>query len=226
MPSVTSANPGSDITTKSGITTNSTGERHIPASLRADGSTRKEIKIRPGYKPPEDVEVYKNRTAEGFKTKPSSVPGAAALKEDEGESVGAAASKNAKRRDARRRAKEKAGADGVEKEEENSEGGTNGQTKVADEPVKVSGMPNLNTAVVAAPQSRLEASPKARAQADRDKQARKLKKKLREAKELQEKKERGEGLLHEQFEKIIKINELIRELDNLGFDANGEPNSD
>ncbi len=50
-----------------------------------------------------------------------------------------------------------------------------------------------------------------------------LKKKIRQAKELKEKKETGESLLPEQIAKVIKINELIRELDALGFDADGEP---
>jgi partner of Y14 and mago protein len=58
---------------------------------------------------------------------------------------------------------------------------------------------------------------------ERQKTARNLKKKLNQAKELKEKKEGGAALLPEQFAKVIKINELIRELDALGFDADGEP---
>jgi len=46
---------------------------------------------------------------------------------------------------------------------------------------------------------------------------------LKQAKDLRNKKEQGEGLLPEQIAKVIKINELIRELDALGFDAEGEP---
>jgi hypothetical protein len=45
---------------------------------------------------------------------------------------------------------------------------------------------------------------------------------LRQARELREK-QKGENLLPEQFEKVIRINELIRQLDNLGFDPEGEP---
>ena len=68
---------------KAGITTSATGERHIPASTRADGSVRKEIRVRPGYRPPEDVEVYKNRTAEAWKNRgKGGVPGAEDLKTD------------------------------------------------------------------------------------------------------------------------------------------------
>ena len=47
-------------------------------------------------------------------------------------------------------------------------------------------------------------------------------KKLRQAKELKDKKESGAALLPEQFEKVIKINELIRQLDTLGFGPDGE----
>src|SRR2546429_5342044 len=96
--------PSVETPSKSGITTSSTGERHIPSSVRADGSTRKEIKIRPGYKPPEDVEIYKNRTAEAWKNRGNGgVPGAA-LAEDS-EPKPAAKNKNAKRREARKKAK-------------------------------------------------------------------------------------------------------------------------
>ncbi|KAK3060977.1 hypothetical protein LTS18_007292, partial [Coniosporium uncinatum] len=59
-------------------------------------------------------------------------------------------------------------------------------------------------------------------EAEKEKEAKKLCKKLRQAKELKDKKEKGDTLLPEQFDKVIKINELIRQLDALGFDANGE----
>jgi len=57
---------------------------------------------------------------------------------------------------------------------------------------------------------------------EKGKKAKKLAKQLRQAKELSEKKEKGDSLLPEQFAKVIKINELIRQLDALGFDADGE----
>jgi partner of Y14 and mago protein len=187
---------------KAGIVEDSTGERHIPSSVRPDGSKRKEIKIRPGYKPPEDVEVYKNRTAEGFRTRGSGgVPGADGLKDED---VGASSTtnKNAKRREARKKAKaaEEAG----------------GETLVA----------------AGAPPAELEENwrkeeTKSEAPVDleveKEKKARNLKKKLKQAKELKEKKEGGGSLLPEQFAKVIKISELIRELDALGFDSEGEP---
>ncbi|KAH0498411.1 hypothetical protein TgHK011_005664 [Trichoderma gracile] len=189
-------------TTRSGIATDeASGERHIPESIRADGSKRKAIKIRPGYQPPEDVEVYKNRTAEAFRErgKRIGIPGAAAQDEkpDQGSS---ASNKNAKRREARKKAKA-SGGDG----EGEAKADTSAAATSKDEQPKAD-----------------EVDP----EVEREKKARSLKKKLKQAKELKMKKDGGEGLLPEQIAKVIKINELIRELDALGFDADGEPKSD
>ncbi|KAH6665965.1 hypothetical protein B0J14DRAFT_605016 [Halenospora varia] len=179
---------------KAGIIETNTGERHIPSSVRADGSKRKEIKIRPGYKPPEDVEVYKNRTADAFRTRGSGgVPGADGLKDDK-EEGSSSSNKNAKRREARKKAKAaEESVEGKGKEPSSS----SGKEPAAPEAVDL--------------------------EAEKEKKARNLKKKLKQAKELKEKKEGGAALLPEQFAKVIKINELIRELDALGFDQEGEP---
>ena len=182
--------------TNAGIVTNDdSGDRHIPESVRGDGTTRKAIKIRPGYRPPEDVEVYKNRPAEAFRDrgKRIGIPGAAGLKNDSQEQSSAASNKNAKRREARKKAK--AAEDGVDGDD-NAEKAAH-DTEPAPAPVDP--------------------------EAERDKKARTLKKKLKQARDLQNKKEGGETLLPEQIAKVIKMNELIRELDALGFDNNGEP---
>ncbi|TIA93389.1 hypothetical protein E3P99_00166 [Wallemia hederae] len=42
-----------------GIVDTEDGRRSIPQSVRADGSVRKEIKVRPGFMPMEDVERYR-----------------------------------------------------------------------------------------------------------------------------------------------------------------------
>lgn len=179
---------------KAGIIEKETGERHIPSSVRPDGSKRKEIKIRPGYKPPEDVEVYKNRTADAFKNRGSGgVPGAEGLKGDVDEGS-SASNKNAKRREARKKAKATEGS-GENVKDEAATAETKQQSKAEEVDPEV----------------------------EKAKKARNLKKKLNQARELKEKKEGGAALLPEQFAKVIKINELIRELDALGFDADGEP---
>lgn len=57
---------------------------------------------------------------------------------------------------------------------------------------------------------------------EKQKEAKKLVKKLKQAKDLKDKKEQGDALLPEQFEKVIRINELIRQLNSLGFDLDGK----
>ena len=179
---------------KAGIIESNNGERHIPSSVRPDGTKRREIKIRPGYKPPEDVEVYKNRTADAFRNRGAGgVPGAEGLQEDKA-GISASSNKNAKRREARKKAKATEEPEGNEKTHLETTG------KEDDKPEEV-----VDPA------------------AEREKKARNLKKKLKQAKELKEKKDGGVALLPEQFAKVIKISELIRELDALGFDAEGEP---
>ena len=204
--------------TSSGITTSATGDRHIPASVRADGSTRKEIKIRPGYKPPEDVEVYKNRTAEAWKTRGAGgVPGAESP-EPESESK-ISNSKNAKRREARRKAK--AAEEGAQIDAITGTGTViNGQRSDAASSAKqgADGRDQEQKVVEAA-----EEPLPLDSEAEKEKKVRNLRKKLRQARDLSAKKDKGENLLPEQFEKVIKMNELIRQLGALGFDMDGEP---
>lgn len=187
--------PGSeDAVSKAGISTSATGDRVIASSTRADGSVRKEIRVRPGYRPPEDVEVYKNRTAEAYKNVGKGgggVPGAEAVPDEQDERTGAS-NKNAKRREARKKAA-------------------------------------ANTAVKAPPTDAAMAKGEEEKpvavqdpEAEREKEAKKLAKKLRQAKELKDKQDRGDGLLPEQVEKVIRINELIRQLETLGFGPDGE----
>jgi partner of Y14 and mago len=52
----------------SGIQTNKSGERIIPASVRADGSIRPERRVKQGYTPTEDVATYKNERVEEFRS--------------------------------------------------------------------------------------------------------------------------------------------------------------
>lgn len=196
MPAQDSETPAS-----SGIVLDeSTGQRHVPSSVRADGSKRKEIRIRPGYQPPEDVRVYRNPSAAAWQTRgKGGVPGAEGLatggnnsNNSNNQSVSAASNKNAKRREAKKKAK-------AEEQPEDSEKKTEDKAEVTEQALDPD--------------------------AEKEKKARNLKKKLRQARDLREKKDKGESLLPEQMAKIIKINELIRELDSLGFDADGESKS-
>ena len=214
MPTPASPSPSRSPNSRSGILTTPTGDRHIPPSTRADGYLRREIKIRPGYRPPEDVEIYKNRTAEAWKTGGGGVPGAEGLRdlEDGKSSTG----KNAKRREARKRAKAKEAEEVLESlVDGNAHMGGRRQSSADSKP---EGKSDWRAGGSPLP-GELEAD--VNPEAEKEKQARNLKKKLRQARELREKKDKGENLLPEQFEKVIKIQELIRQLDSLGFDSDG-----
>ncbi|KAK9467225.1 hypothetical protein V1512DRAFT_262244 [Lipomyces arxii] len=50
--------PGVEVSTNAGIVTTDSGERVIPSTPRKDGSVRKEIKVRPGFTPAEDIARY------------------------------------------------------------------------------------------------------------------------------------------------------------------------
>jgi partner of Y14 and mago len=184
----------------SGIRQLSNGDAVIPSSTRADGSVRKEIRVKPGYRPPEDVELYKNRTAEAWKNRgKGGVPGAEPVEQPKQSS---AANKNAKRREARK----KAAAEGAETKEDGSLGETTEERKDA----AVNGD--------SASQDPYPVDP----QAEQAKEARKLAKKLRQARELKERQAGGTELLPEQAGKVEKIDELTKQLEELGFNAQGE----
>ena len=160
--------------------------------------------------------MYKNRTAEAWKTRGvgAGVPGAVGLDSDAGAENKGVNLKNAKRREARKKAKESG-------EGNNGNAALNQTSKTNGAEAK----PSASTLGLAKENWRPDAKPSdlVDAAAEREKQARNLKKKLRQARDLREKKDKGENLLPEQFEKVIKISELIRQLDGLGFNADGEP---
>ncbi|EFQ96874.1 hypothetical protein MGYG_08796 [Nannizzia gypsea CBS 118893] len=193
----------------SGITTNAlTGERHIPASVRADGSQRREIRIRPGYSPPEDVELYRNRAAASWKNRgKAGIPGAEpAVNEDT-----ASSTKNPKKKDAK--SKVKASSEGVSQKIGKGTALDKDNWRLA---------ASKNTA--GGPKQKEE--PEVDPEVEREKKARNLKKKLKQARELRDKKDKGESLLPEQLEKIIRINELVRQLESLGIEADDEKKVD
>lgn len=120
-----------DASARSGIQKLANGSSVIPSSTRADGSVRKEIKVKPGYKPPEDVEVYKNRTAAAWKNRgKGGVLGAEPVEKDGDSSNSAAANKNAKRREARKKAAAANGGNGEAKQEDQAADGNTDRKSV------------------------------------------------------------------------------------------------
>ena len=198
----------------SGIQTLTSGERHIPQSTRSDGSIRKEIKVRPGYRPPEDVEKYKNRTVDGWQSRATmGPPGSESLKDYEAKPTGNQG-KNARRREARKKAR----ASGSE--DTRQDGFPN--ASIAQNVLKESNSQDVESVCEHSLES-TQLPEEESLEAPQERVARNLKKRLRQAKDLQNKKESGASLLPEQVAKVIKISELIRQLDTLGFDSNGDP---
>jgi partner of Y14 and mago len=188
-------------TSKSGIQHTQDGS-YIPASTRADGTTRKEIRVRPGYRPPEDVETYKNRSAESWKNRGSGgVPGAdPSPRTSEQDSK----SKNAKRREAARK-----------KAAETTEGELSSaleQSRLDEEDkLKQNWRKPEN---LATNDDRI-----AEAEQERQKKVRNALKKLKGVRELKEKKVNGEKLSPDQLVKIGKERELLRDLEKLNYDG-------
>jgi partner of Y14 and mago len=223
MPSATCPDRPSTPSSHSGIQTLATGGSVIPSSIRPDGSTRKEIKVRPGYRPPEDQEKYRNRNVEARSNiGKGGIPGAELASSKAGNGADEK-NKNAKRRDAARR-KAAANAVGGRMEPEVAELGeiANGVQTTQLHPSETNKLKEDWRDPGKLVENK-EAVSEADEVAEREKKVRNLRKKLRQARELKEKKEGGGELLPEQFAKVKKIQELIRDLDRLGYDVDGEP---
>ena len=223
MPSATSPDRPSTPLSTSGIQTLSTGHSIIPSSTRPDGTTRKEIKVRPGYRPPEDQEKYRNRIVEARNNVGTGgVPGAEAastpVKRAEEKN------KNAKRREAARKKVAAAIAGADENQSPNAGVGDfmNGLQKMQLHQSEIEKLRQdwRDPCKLATNE---QAATELDEGAEKEKKARNLKKKLRQARDLKEKKEKGGELLPEQLAKVTKIQELIRDLNKLGYDADGEP---
>ena len=199
--------------TKSGIQTSTDGTSYIPSSLRPDGSTRKEIRVRPGYRPPEDVETYKNRVAEAWKNRgKGGVPGAEGMTGFRDDVSDLPKNKNARRREA---AKKKAKENGDNCLIDGDEDGlcmAMKQHSVAVEKAATElwrDPANLSTNTTAAEVEKSE----------HQKKARNLLKKLNAVRELKAKRDAGEKLSPDQLAKLLKEAELIRDLLKTGYDG-------
>lgn len=225
--------------TNSGIVEDaSSGQRHIPESVRADGSTRKAIKIRPGFRPAEDVELYRARNAVAHRERRrmGAVPGAEAPKDEKPPVPGASTTtpKPTNTRDPNRSAnlswrRDDSNAAAPSTPGASAAANKNAKRREARKRTKSTDLGDAEPLKTTTTMEKTETTPKVEEvdrEVEREKKARNLKKKLKQAKDLKTKKDEGQGLLPEQIAKVIKINELIRELSALGFDEEGEKKGD
>ena len=187
---------------RSGITQTASGDAFIPSSTRADGSKRREIRVRPGYVPPEDIETYKSQHINALKTKgKAGIPGAESFQSSI--TITDGKSKNAKRREA------------AKKRAENQPNGNELADTLQQQILEDKAISDWNDP------SKLQTRP-TKSEADEAEQQKKIRnslKKLKAVRELKDRKAAGEKLSIDQIAKIGKEPELLRDLQKLKYDG-------
>ncbi|KAF9356737.1 hypothetical protein BGX26_004851 [Mortierella sp. AD094] len=164
--------------------------RVIPMTRRADGTFRKERKVRPGYTPPEDVAKYTNRVLDAIRPA-SSVSSLATPPTNNSNSSGTPKTKSQIKNE-KRKAKRK---EDLPSETDQNKLETEDAARPSTDATSTTTTANTTAAAESAP-------------VDPEKKLRALNKKLRQAEQLKERQEKGEELLPEQLEKISKMDEL------------------
>mmetsp|Transcript_2405 Transcript_2405/g.7211 ORF Transcript_2405/g.7211 Transcript_2405/m.7211 type:complete len:193 (-) Transcript_2405:125-703(-) len=183
------------------------GERIIPGSRRPDGTLRKEIRVRPGYVPLEEQAVYVSRGAKFRDTSKMHIPGmdpqalAAAKAANAASLKSKSAKKNEKRKEKRTAAREPGAASAT---------GTDSATAAA-RSLEQLDLGSGGSKAAAAPPPAAAQDPAAEAA----KQARALKKKLRQCEVLKREDDEGKELTPEERRKLGMMAEWQQELDNL-----------
>ncbi|KAG0004605.1 hypothetical protein BGZ80_004781 [Entomortierella chlamydospora] len=168
--------------------------RVIPMSRRADGTIRKERKVRPGYTPPEDVAKYTNRVLDAIRPA-SSISSLATPPVNSSSSSSSTPKTKSQIKNEKRKAKRK---EEGPSETNQSKLEREDATKPSTDATPTTAIADTTTATAVA-----EFAP-----VDPEKKLRALNKKLRQAEQLKERQEKGEELLPEQLEKISKMDEL------------------
>ncbi|KDN52821.1 hypothetical protein K437DRAFT_253755 [Tilletiaria anomala UBC 951] len=225
-----------------------TQQRVIPESRRADGSVRKERKVKPGFTPAEDVTKFRSsrqQEAERRKLPPGSVVGyirpqppasnTASPSFTAGASAGLSksAKKNAKRKEARanggqQQCEDDDADDDAEPpdawDEDVTLAASSASSRQASAPVPAAAPlralhPDAFLKAEITTGSKLTTEAAALAPAqDPTKRARTLQKKIRAAESLKAKRDAGEKLLPEQLAKVDEMDGMLEELSKLNVD--------
>ncbi|KAM0752499.1 hypothetical protein T439DRAFT_379548 [Meredithblackwellia eburnea MCA 4105] len=211
----------------SGITEKNNGDRVVERSRRPDGTFRKEIKIRPGFTPEEDVKRYRSQRMADDEARastkgriPGLAPAAAVQAALNGMGMSKAQKKNAKRKEKR---KEGAGEDedGEEEtpdswdaDEEGSKPATAANGEKVEPSVTSNSLPPPSPTTEAATATPPPPPPPAPVVED-SKRVKAIKKKIRQAELLKERETLGLYLPPAERAKILTIPDLEAELAKL-----------
>ncbi|KAF9916369.1 hypothetical protein BX616_003920 [Lobosporangium transversale] len=192
--------------------------RVIPMSRRADGSVRKERRVRPGYVPPEDVAKYSNRVLDA--ARPSAAPNSSLSSSSPLTTISPAAEtpkSKSQLKNEKRKAKRK---------EEQSSPISASNVSVSDSlsasPPKQAGADQIATEATTTSNSTVHVvgvttTTESSVSMDPEKKLRALNKKLRQAEQLKERMDKGETMLPEQLEKVSKMDELQAQIAELSI---------
>ncbi|KKF95368.1 Mago binding protein [Ceratocystis platani] len=240
--------------TIAGIVVDDGGNRVIPESIRPDGTTRKAIRIRPGFRPAEDIERFRPRAAQGRAHQHArGPPGAEYTDRPTPPSRIASEINNTPPRTTSSSAASARASPSVRTPISSTPStptrSYSNQSAIPKSPayLKMSWRRDDSSQKTATPSESLEnvalpvpvekesksiedenvpstepEAPTIEVEVDREKKARGLKKKLKQARDLQEKESDGKTLLPEQLAKIGKIDELVLELKALGLSCDDD----
>lgn len=194
---------------------NDTGERIVPASRRADGSMRKERKIRPGYTPPEDIKRYKPPQQRQSQPAPQLTDAMQKLSIASDSKASQASPRHSSWDDENWRAPKSQSSITPQKTQSTTIAKMNSEMPLSTDNItpkqsvesNTTGKQNADTPSIDHP-------PENEPESSSEKRMRALSKKIRQAQSLRERKDAGESLSAEEIDKIEKLDTLQQELSN------------